>query len=63
MTPSEYNARSAAWKTCEATVRRLRETDDDTEAVMGDAVAKLTEIRQEISDERRARVFQGAIAR
>lgn len=63
MSPSEYNARSAAWKHCEAAIRRLRETSDDTEAVLGDAIAKLTVIRQELSDERRARAYQGAIAR
>lgn len=63
MSPSEYNARSAAWKAGEALVRRLRESDDDTEAVLGDAIDKLTTIRQDLTDERRAKVFQGAIAR
>lgn len=63
MTPEEYNLRSAAWKACQDTMCRLHTSGVDTEAVLGDLVAKLQTIRQELHDERRAMVYQGAIAK
>jgi hypothetical protein len=63
MDATEYILRSAAWKHCEAAITRMRQTDDDTEAVLGDLVQKLTTIRQELADDRRAKAFQGKLAR